>query len=213
MAKVNRYFFCSYCNRSIPFGDEDAVEYDGNLYCSERCIVDSLDINEFDWSEEYENDITNDESNGYGIIVVNDSFYSNGHYAVFERCPFEFDTEYKEYFGLHENKEVEEMLSVLFDKNKDFFESVKDFKPRCVRRKHCLDSYVEVLDHWFFYKEYMFIIKRLNDGNLVPADMSICFYDAKLLIILNGKMAAIAENTYPLYNPELFEEIPLKLED
>lgn len=42
--KTENKFYCRECRRKIEFGDEDAVKYDGEFFCSEDCVLRRIDI-------------------------------------------------------------------------------------------------------------------------------------------------------------------------
>lgn len=47
-------FVCAECGNEIEFGDDDAVCYDNEIYCSFDCAKDAAGIDYYDWDDESE---------------------------------------------------------------------------------------------------------------------------------------------------------------
>lgn len=102
--KIENKFYCHGCDREIEFGDEDAVRYDYDLYCSTQCVLDSLCIDSDPWRDEYAFKYTGDVENGYLINLMDDEIFSNGSYAIWGKCklPFDFlDRDYQEFVSFN----------------------------------------------------------------------------------------------------------------
>lgn len=103
--KTENKFYCRGCGNEIEFGDEDAVKFDDELYCSEECALDYLLIIDKDpWRDECAFEYTGDEENGYLIKLMDDEFFSNGSYLIWGKCklPFDFlDRDYQDYVGFN----------------------------------------------------------------------------------------------------------------
>lgn len=205
MGKKKNTFECSYCGAEIEYGDPNAVDYDGEIYCDTQCVVDSLDIDPFCWEDIDEFEIESDRDNGYCVRFIGENYYSNGHYLVFNKCPFVFDDEYKQRFDVKEAEKTDAMaikLLLEFDANSLLFKEVRNFKPEVITTKAgCKRNYVYVLGHWFNREFYEFVLEQLNDGNHIPDVMSILVNDGKLYIVCNGKKAIITKDDDPARCP------------
>lgn len=49
MAKIRKTYVCTYCGKDIEFGDDEAVEYDGEIYCDEDCLIKDLSVDYVVW--------------------------------------------------------------------------------------------------------------------------------------------------------------------
>ena len=217
--KVKHEYKCANCGCSIEYGYNCASCYNGELYCCDDCALDAADIKAYDWCEEdeYEFDYPIDESNGYGVNRISDECYSNGEYAIFDKCPFEFDKDYKAYFGLKVGGDALENLAKNAAVGFDTAEFITVKKPwyREVKRRfpssHAPNHYLEILGKWFDANLYFFIMKQLNSGIQMPDEVQIALHDLKgvdevLFIICNGKRAILVpEPDTPAVIPSGFE--------
>lgn len=67
--KTENKFCCYECHREIEFGDEDAVKYDDELYCSEECVLDYHGIDNDPWRDECAFEFEADAENGYLMLL------------------------------------------------------------------------------------------------------------------------------------------------
>lgn len=76
---------CTSCGRTIEYGDEDAVMFEGEIYCEPDCVLDRLDIDSVDWYSMDECSIDNKvdaRENFYGAHIAKDRIVTNGRYAI-----------------------------------------------------------------------------------------------------------------------------------
>lgn len=127
--KTENKFYCIGCGYEIEFGDEDAVKYEGDLYCSEECVMDSLCIDEDPWRDEYAFKYTGDAENGYLIKLMDDDFFSNGSYVIWGKCKLSFDfldRDYLDFVGFNVDLKY---FKVRLDAIKPQFDEEDDFCP------------------------------------------------------------------------------------
>lgn len=203
MAKVRHKYECANCGCTIAYKDDGAYFYNGDLFCDADCAMNAAGIENYDWSGDYGFDYTRDESNGYGVCLISDGWYSNKYYAICDKCPFKFDKDYERYFGLNADggamlREFVKKASIGFDKAN--FIKVKRpmfrmFKKRGFQSSWCTNRYIEIFGRWFDADLYDFVIKQLNNGILIPNELQIALYeldsDEVLFIICNGKHAVL----------------------
>lgn len=94
-----RTFECSnpWCNRNIRFGDTDAVTYNNEMFCSEECVLCRLDIEAYPWEDEAQYEFESTEENGFLICAMNDDFFTNGNYVIWDKCKLSFDFNGRDY--------------------------------------------------------------------------------------------------------------------
>lgn len=213
MAKVKNEFCCRYCGRQIEYGSPGAILYDDNLYCDTDCLLGDLNIKADPWEDEYEYDYTEDETNGFGIKYIREDSYSNGRYVIFDKCPFEFEDDYNDYFGVLYRDEAPnnvDLIALLME-HKDEMQPLSEF-PRTVKRKGNIVSenplfFSEILGLWVITDYWTFVIMQLSGSQFVkPSEISVARADGMLLIECHGKQAIIASNLEPKEHPERFEE-------
>ncbi len=220
MAKVKHEFKCERCGRRIEYESLDAYCYDNELYCSADCAMEAAGVEEYDWRDDYEFDYTKDESNGYGVNRISKEWYGNGYYAVYDKCPFEFDQDYKEYFGVIEDEERLQKYSrqqeQAFD-NAEFTTVKRPWRREIKRRQpyandrsaYKSNRFYEILGKWYDANYYDFIMKQLNGGKIVTEQQIAQYHNgnAILLIISNGKRALLAPNEEPEMRMDMFDEV------
>lgn len=215
MGKTKIEYRCKRCGREIEFGDNDVMLYDGNIYCCDDCAIEAAGIVSHDWDDYYEYDYTEDESNGYGIRLQTDEWYGNGAYIIWDKCPFSFDDDYKDYFGfncrINSIKEYTEDLYKMFDEQSEHFKTIKNpfycptgtFEmPIWIERRDNPDGqkmYYRINDCFFDKRIVDFIIKMLNNGDNKPEQIKVIIDMSQntyiLFIVCNNKRAAIAESS------------------
>ena len=214
MAKVKNVVRCFYCGGKIEYGSPIAVMYDDHWYCDADCLIGDLNIDTDPWCDEYEYNYTEDETNGFGAKYIREDSYSNGRYVIFDKCPFEFDDEYNEYFGVRYRDEAPSNIDLiaLLMEHKDEMQPLSEF-PRTFKRKGNIVSedplyFSEILGLWVITDYWTFVIRQLSGSQFVkPSEISVARADGMLLIECNGKQAIIASNWEPRENPNRFEEV------
>ncbi len=118
-----RTFECSnpWCNRNIHFGDADAVTYDNEMFCSEECVLECLDVEAYPWEEERQFDFESTEENGFLIDEMDDDFFSNGQYVIWDKCKLNFDFNNHDYQEqVYFNHRIEEFADRVAENLKGF---------------------------------------------------------------------------------------------
>lgn len=153
-------FVCAECGNEIKFGDEDAVCYDNEIYCSDYCAKDAAGIDYYDWDgeSEFTERTIPEESNGFLVSAFDNDypFFSNGQYAIFSKLPSDLDEEYLN-SGRVKNvnfKHFGELVDI-----KDFFE------------ENC-QKFVQISGERF---------KVIRDGNKIQVEMFGETFDKDLL--------------------------------
>lgn len=202
MAKIKNNFICSYCGNDIEYYSDDALKYDDEWYCCQDCLNKGLDVDINPWVGEDEYEITEDETNGFGIRYIWDDAYSNNVYLIFDKCPFEFDYEYRSYFkvinyGLSSEKEA---YNCIFERCEDKFEGIKVGEQNIIHRiyhdPNKAPYFITVLGNAFDIEYFSFVVKQLT-GKSKISDVELLVYldESTLYMICNGKRAAIKANT------------------
>lgn len=122
-----RTFECSnpWCNRKIHFGDTDAVTYDNEMFCCEECVLRYLEIEAYPWEYEARYEFESSEENGFLICAMNDDFFTNGHYVIWDKCKLSFDFNSRDY---QEQVYLNRSLSDLADNVAKLHEEFKRFE-------------------------------------------------------------------------------------
>ena len=213
MSRIENEFKCAYCHRKIEFGDPEARAYDDEIFCDEDCAASYADISYYDWRFESEYEIIEDESNGYGIKLFGDDWFSNGKYIIFDKpdeTRFEFDDGYDEYFGVKRGNDVPDTQKFLniFETRKDEFVTVQDDWCSYERRNHTPhepDMFDNILDIYVISKYRIFVFNYIAN-NPAPDEFKAFADDNILYIECKGKRALICGNVEPKDHPERFEK-------
>lgn len=212
MAKIKNNFTCSYCGNDIEYHSNDALKYDDEWYCCQDCLNEDLDVDMTPWVGEREYEITEDETNGFGIRYIWDDAYSNNVYLIFDKCPFEFDYEYRMHFNVCYRilSSEKEAYSCIFERCEDKFEGIKVGEQNIIHRIYLSQNeashFITVLGEAFNIEYFSFVVKQLT-GKSKISDVELLVYleESTLYIICNGKRAAIKANTEMDEHPGRFE--------
>lgn len=212
MAKIKNNFTCSYCRNDIKYHSNDALKYDDKWYCCQDCLNKDLDVDETPWIDEREYEITEDETNGFGVRYLWNDAYSNNVYIIFDKCPFEFDDEYRIYFDVYcfKYSKKYEAIKDVFKRCEDKFEGIKvgeqNIFRRIYRSPNQASYFITVLGKAFDIEYFSFVVKQLT-GKCKISDVEMLVYleEETLYMICNGKRAAIKINTEMDNFPGRFE--------
>lgn len=219
--KREKVFRCTGCNRLIDYGSGEAMRHDGELYCSEECMLESIGADYVDWENEEVKYIELDRTNAFGVYKIGTDWFSNGHYLVFDRFrsdQFKLDFTYAEAVDLSHCKSFRYKRDICeiyssFDKFKDDFVKLEqgmfDVLTRTEKDPLLPDMFVHfnVKDkNEYFNKDYFEFVKDyLSDGEESPEIYGLLGTDT-LLLKVNGKKAIILSNIEPKEHPERFFE-------
>lgn len=188
-------FVCAECGHEIKFGDEDAVCYDNEIYCSDDCAKDAACIDYYDWDgeSEFTERIIPEDSNGFLVSYADNDypFFSNGKYAIFSKLPSDLDEEYLNSGKVKYNfKNFEQIVDI-----KDFFEEncQKFVKISGERFKVFRDGnklMVEMFGATFDKDLVSYVLKQIrHDGLPVMAIVD----DERLYLFCGEKRACLCE--------------------
>lgn len=180
------YFYCSHCNRQVPFKSLDAKVYESNLYCSEECILESLYIEDYPWDEEFEYNYVSEESNGYGVTYINKDWYSNKIYIIFRSIDFSLDKDEEDYFGTTRNTEE------LNSKVNSYLENFKSNQLKILSKDiiHQKGTYVSIDDYRFDNNLFSFVLNKLDYKS--NSEVKYFIYNETLYLACNDYKAMLA---------------------
>ena len=212
--RIENEFKCAYCHSKIEFGDPEARAYDNEIFCDEDCAAWYADITYYDWKYEREYKIPEDVSNGYGISIFGDGWFSNGKYAIFDKLDetkFEFDEGYDEYFRVKRENDTpnKQHLLSIFETHKDDFVTVKSGDWASYERRKHSDNRANMFDNIlgiYVVSVFRIFVFEYIANDPAPDEFKAFVDDDILYIECKGKRAMICGNVEPKVHPERFEK-------